>query len=134
MADPRPPAPVLLVVAAFSRHAELLGAARARLEAQYGPVALASAEYAFDQTRYYEASMGAGLRKRLWAFAELIAADRLAEIKLRTNALERELAAGYSGRGRSTSTPATSSWASSCWRRRRTRRTASTCRTASLPR
>jgi hypothetical protein len=94
MADPRPPVPVLLVVAAFSRHVTLLEQARTALEGLYGPVGRTSAVYAFDQTRYYEASMGADLRKQLWAFTDLITADRLAEIKHRTNAVERELAAG----------------------------------------
>jgi hypothetical protein len=93
MAEPRAAAPVLLVVAAFSRHETLLARARARLEATYGPVALASAVYAFDQTTYYEATMGSGLRKQLWAFRDLIPQDRLPEIKLASNALERELAA-----------------------------------------
>ena len=95
MAEPREPAPVLLVVAAFSRHVGLLADARRRLESAHGPVALASAEFTFDQTRYYEKTMGSGLLKQLWAFAELIAADRLPEIKRSTNALERELAAGH---------------------------------------
>ncbi len=95
MAQPRSPTPVLLVVAAFSRHDGLLDLARRRLEAEYGPVARESARFAFTQTRYYEKTMGPGLRKQLWAFAGLIAPDRLAEVKLRTNALEAELAAGY---------------------------------------
>ncbi|MFO0842223.1 MAG: DUF4416 family protein [Gemmataceae bacterium] len=95
MADPRPPVPVLLVVAAFSRHVTLLEQARRALEGLYGPVGRSSAVYSFDQTRYYEAAMGADLRKQLWAFTDLIAAERLAEIKHRTNALERELAEGY---------------------------------------
>jgi hypothetical protein len=92
MAEPRAPAPVLLVVAAFSRHEALLLRARARLEEIHGPVALASAVYAFDQTRYYEATMGSGLRKQLWAFRDLIEADRLPAVKLGCIALERELA------------------------------------------
>src|SRR3954468_3530701 len=92
MAEPRPTPVVLLVVAAFSRHQAALLWARQRLEEAYGPVALASPEYAFDQTRYYEASMGPGLGKQLWAFERLIAADRLPDVKLATNALERQLA------------------------------------------
>jgi hypothetical protein len=58
MSLPRTPPPALLLVAAFSRHADLLALARRRLEDDYGPVALASAEYAFDQTTYYEPTMG----------------------------------------------------------------------------
>src|SRR5271154_5443254 len=94
MAQPRSPAPVLLVVAAFSRHEDLLARARTRLEEAHGPVALASPIYDFVQTAYYEASMGAGLRKQLFAFRHLISIDRLPELKLAANALEQALAAG----------------------------------------
>src|SRR6516164_4725289 len=93
MAEPRPPTPVLLVVAAFSRHAGALDWARSRLGQVYGPAALASPAFVFDQTAYYEPTMGPGLRKQFLAFRDLLAADGLAEVKLRTNALERELAA-----------------------------------------
>jgi hypothetical protein len=82
----------LLVVAAFSRHDDALDWARQRLESSYGPVALVSEPFAFDQTRYYESSMGAGLRKVLWAFANLIEPATLPDVKIVTNALEQELA------------------------------------------
>lgn len=94
MAEPRPPLSGLMVVAAFSRHAAALAWARARLEDRYGPVGLTSDEYVFDQTRYYESSMGGELRKLLWAFDRLLPLDALADVKLASNALERELAAG----------------------------------------
>ena len=83
---------MLLIVAAFSRHAEALDRARQRLERELGPVGLAGAPFRFDQTAYYEPTMGADLAKQLLAFRDLIAPERLPEIKLRTNALERELA------------------------------------------
>jgi hypothetical protein len=92
MAKPQFPAPVLLVVAAFSRHDDLLARARQELAARHGPVALASALFPFVQTTYYEATMGAGLRKQLWAFRDLVAADVLPDVKLATNALEEALA------------------------------------------
>jgi hypothetical protein len=92
MARPRPVADVLLVVAAFSRHPAALDWARARLEEAHGPIALASAPYAFDMTRYYEASMGSDLRKALWAFRDLVDPARLPDLKLAANALEEELA------------------------------------------
>ena len=85
-------APVLLVVAAFSRHEEALRWGRERLEESYGPVALSSVPYLFNQTHYYEATMGADLRKQFFAFAELVSPDCLPAVKLRTNELERELA------------------------------------------
>jgi hypothetical protein len=92
MAEPRTPDPVLLVVAAFSRHPAALAWARQRLEAVFGPVALASPVYDFNQTAYYEPTMGPDLRKQFLAFHELVAADCLPEVKLATNALEQELA------------------------------------------
>jgi hypothetical protein len=95
MAKPTFSAPVLLVVAAFSRHDDLLARARQGLAARHGPVIHASAAFDFSQTTYYEPTMGAGLRKQLWAFRDLIAADELPAIKIATNALEETLAAGY---------------------------------------
>jgi hypothetical protein len=94
MAPPRLPEPVLLVVAAFSRHPEALAWGRERLEDAFGAVALASPLYAFHQTAYYEATMGTGLRKQLLAFHDLVPADALAGLKRRSNALEQELADG----------------------------------------
>src|SRR5262245_64026693 len=92
MAEPKRPPPVLLVVAAFSGHADALAWGRDWLEGEFGPVALASPAFVFDQTAYYAPSMGSPLTKVLWAFADLVGADRLAAIKERTNALEKELA------------------------------------------
>jgi hypothetical protein len=92
MADPRSPAPVLLVVAAFSRHAEALAWGRERLERACGPVALAGVPFDFHHTAYYEPTMGPGLRKCLLVFRDLVPADCLPAVKLHTNALETELA------------------------------------------
>ena len=93
MAQARPHVPVLLVTAIFSRHAEALAEARTRLEQLFGPVQLTGPPFVFDQTTYYEASMGPDLRKQFLAFRDLVAPDRLPDIKLRTNALEEEMAA-----------------------------------------
>jgi hypothetical protein len=92
MASPRTPFPVLLVIAAFSRHMEALTWAQDRLPEVFGPIAWVSLLFEFRQTRYYEATMGSGLRKHFLVFQDLICADRLAEIKLRTNEVEDELA------------------------------------------
>jgi hypothetical protein len=92
MVPPYIPDPVLLIVAAFSRQDEALRWGQRKLEDLYGPVGLTSAEYDFNQTKYYEASMGPGLRKRFLAFAELVSPDCLPQTKLRTIDLEEELA------------------------------------------
>ena len=94
MADARPPVPVLLIAAVFSRHADMLSLARTRLEETYGPVERLSPAFVFDQTDYYAATMGADLRKQFLAFRDLIAPERLPDVKRHTNALERELAQG----------------------------------------
>lgn len=84
--------PVMLVVAAFSRHPDALVWANQKLTDEYGPVVLASEPYVFDQTAYYEPSMGKRLVKHLWAFERLIAAERLPSIKRATIAMERACA------------------------------------------
>ncbi len=92
MADPRKPQPVLLIVAAFSRHPGALAWARARLQEAFGPVALVSPAYEFKQTAYYERTMGPALRKEFVVFRDCVPPDCLPEAKLATNALEAELA------------------------------------------
>jgi hypothetical protein len=93
MSETRPVAPVLLVVAAFSRHADALAWGRQKLEQAYGPIALCSDPFAFTHTSYYEATMGTNLLKQIFAFQRLVAPDALPDIKHFTNALEQELAA-----------------------------------------
>jgi len=92
MTDPNPVPPSLLVVAAFSRHADALTWGRERLEALYGPVSLASPPYPFHHTRYYEATMGTELRKQFLGFAKLVSSDCLPDVKRQCQALEKELA------------------------------------------
>jgi hypothetical protein len=91
MAEPRPHAPVLLIVAIFSRHDGALEWAQQQLVSLQGPVGLSSPVYDFNQTAYYERSMGPELRKQLLAFERLIEAHTLADVKVRTNHLEQEL-------------------------------------------
>ncbi|SRR5579871_4087853 len=93
MAEARPHVPVLLVTAVFSRYTDALAVVRARLEQSFGPVQLSSLPFVFNQTTYYEPSMGPDQRKQFFAFRDLVAPERLPDIKLRTNALEEEMAA-----------------------------------------
>jgi hypothetical protein len=90
MGEPTAPAPVMLVLAAFSRHRQALDWARRRAEEAWGPLLLASPEFAFTETDYYESSMGAGLTKQFFAFRRLTDADGLVAIKLETNRWEAE--------------------------------------------
>jgi hypothetical protein len=95
MAEPRPQPPVLLVVAAFSRHDTALLWGRERLEEIYGPVGFTGSPFQFNQTAYYTPTMGPDLRKQFFAFRDLVATDSLPDIKHRTNALESDLASRH---------------------------------------
>ena len=84
------PKPVLLLLGAFSRHDAALDWARKTAEAHWGPIALTSEVFLFDDTNYYEQTMGAGLKKMFLAFESLIDPALLIDIKLRTNDLEEQ--------------------------------------------
>ncbi len=82
------PKPVLLLLGAFSRHASALDWTRERAEVAWGPLALTSKVFSFDDTKYYEKTMGTNLKKRFFAFERLVDASLLPAIKLRTNEFE----------------------------------------------
>jgi hypothetical protein len=93
MGRPKPPSPVLLLMAAFSRYEEALAWGRQRAVEAWGPVAIESPRFEFDQTDYYQATMGPGLRKVFWAFERLVDPAALVDIKLQTNQWEDDYAA-----------------------------------------
>jgi hypothetical protein len=72
----------------------LLAAARASLEAEWGPVALATSPRPWTETDYYEAEMGKGLVRQFLVFERLVGVDRLAALKLRAVALEETFKPG----------------------------------------
>jgi hypothetical protein len=80
-------------MAAFSRYPAALDWGLERVMDSFGPVAQRSEVFEFRQTRYYENSMGPGLRKVFWTFQRLVDPGCLPELKLRANAWERQYAA-----------------------------------------
>jgi hypothetical protein len=62
------------------------------MEAAWGAVALRSEPFPFDQTHYYDATMGPDLRKVFLLFDAPLDPARLVEIKLQSNAWEEEYA------------------------------------------
>lgn len=78
----------------FSEDAHI-AAARRELEMSFGAAGMESACFDFTQTDYYEAEMGAGLRKIFIAFERLISPDEIAGIKLKTNEIEIKLAGEF---------------------------------------
>ena len=93
MGEPSPPAPVTLVCAILAADEPVLAEALAALGREFGPRAAESPVLPFAFTRYYEKEMGPRLLRKLVAFERPVDPGRLAAIKLRTNALEREVAA-----------------------------------------
>jgi hypothetical protein len=93
MGRPTSPEPVLLILAAFSRHEMALDWSRCRAAEQWGPIALESPPFEFTETEYYTPTMGQGLRKVFFAFERLFDPGELAARKLQTNQWEAEYAA-----------------------------------------
>ena len=92
MGQIKTPVPAKLFVAVMVSAAELFKAAEGRLTELYGPMDFSSPVFSFDDySRYYEPEMGASLLKRFVSFAQPIAQEAIAAIKLQTNALEMEL-------------------------------------------
>jgi hypothetical protein len=96
MAAPREPEPVKLFVGMLSAFPETFEAVAAPLAEAFGPVDLRSDVWPHEFTDYYEGEMGGPLKRAFVAFEQLIDPGTLAEVKLRTNEIERDLA----GRGR----------------------------------
>lgn len=88
----RPQDSVLLFLAVFSRYGEALEWSRARAERKWGPIALQSESFSFQETRFYEKSMGTDLKKMLLVFTQLIDPGSLPARKLQTNQWELEYA------------------------------------------
>jgi hypothetical protein len=93
MGEPRLPRPVKLVCAVLAGQQAWLDAARAALEAAFGPVDMASDVWPFDCTDYYASEMGTNLLRRIYSFEGLVDPGDLKVVKHTTNRLEREVAA-----------------------------------------
>lgn len=88
MSLPQPPKPAKLVIGLFTRKQELMADVAIDLMENFGAIDLVSPLLPFDFTTYYEKEMGPGLLRRIFVFKSLIQQDDLADIKLKTNAIE----------------------------------------------
>ncbi len=93
MGEIHSPAAVLPMTAVFTRHPQALAWVRERIARDWGEIILESAGFPFQQTRYYDASMGAGLTKYFFAMQPLVEPSVLVEMKHQSNAWEEEFAA-----------------------------------------
>lgn len=84
--------PVLLILAAFSRHESALSWASEKAASAWGPVVLTSPAFVFTETDYYTAAMGGDLKKQFFAFQQPVDPEQLVDFKLQTNQWEAEYA------------------------------------------
>ena len=89
MGEIKPHPEVLLLLAVCSRYDSGFQWARQTAEQRWGPIALESIEFSFDQTDYYLASMGPDLRKQFLVFDRLRDPAELVAIKHQTNDWEQ---------------------------------------------
>jgi Domain of unknown function (DUF4416) len=90
MAPITPHRPVLLILAAFSRHPEAIEWGKQTAEKAWGSVALESEPFDHRETNYYEETMGMDLKKTFFAFESLIDPARLVELKESANQWEAD--------------------------------------------
>jgi hypothetical protein len=91
MARPEAFAPVKLVCGVIAGDAALQDRVRELLVEAHGPTDLESPAFEFNLTDYYAKEMGPGLSRRFMSFVRLIEPERLAGLKIETNALEERV-------------------------------------------
>jgi len=90
MGQTKPPSPVKLIVGTLTAKSNLLESVYQRLSEQFGPIDFTSQFFPFDYTNYYEPEMGKELKRQFISFQRLIVPDKLASVKLFSNAVEDE--------------------------------------------
>lgn len=89
MSEPKPPDPGKLVIGVFLRDKGRFAAIFDVLIEQFGPVDILGNWFPFDFTAYYAPEMGEPLFRRMMSFSPMVDPDSLAQIKLKTNEIEK---------------------------------------------
>jgi len=92
------PKPVKLFIGMLSSETPLCDELKERLSEIFGPVDLESPLWQWSHTDYYAEEMGENLKRKFVFFQRLINPESIAEIKLRTNELERQYLRENKGR------------------------------------
>ena len=92
MGDIHQPASELLLIAVSSRYDSALDWSEQRSVSELGPLSLKSLAFDFNETDYYQATMGTELKKQFLVMKNLIAPGDLPRIKQTTNQWEAEYA------------------------------------------
>ena len=91
MTEAKPFHPVKLICGIIASRDEIFERAEEKLKSFYGPIDMSSTLIPFSFTDYYEREMGKNLKRKFLSFANLISPERLSEIKIHTNQMEKEL-------------------------------------------
>jgi hypothetical protein len=92
MWDLKPPKPVKLIIGILAANDDALSRAAGTLETEFGVIDLRSDVWPFTQTEYYKDQTGEHILRQFVSIDRLIDPGRLADIKHRTNELEKQLA------------------------------------------
>ena len=87
------PEPALLLLGAISRFDDALRWSRDKAVSTWGPCALESTLFQFDETTYYESTMGPELQKTFFTFEQIVGQQDLADWKRLTDEWEAEYTA-----------------------------------------
>ena len=91
MGEIRQQRPVLLITAVSSRYENAIeNWTRESAVRNWGGIVLESPLFDFDETSFYTKTMGADLKKKLFAFEHLVDPSSLSAIKLQSNEWEHE--------------------------------------------
>jgi hypothetical protein len=90
---PQQPKPAKLVAGLLFRDSDRQRQAWRKLSEHFGTIDLITEPAPFTYTNYYNREMGPGIMRQLGSFLDLVDPEKLPDIKLLTNALERELSA-----------------------------------------
>ncbi len=85
------PKPAKLIISMFTSDKCLFSLYKEELIKRFGEVDMESNNQSFNFTDYYEEEFGENLMQKLFSFSTLIRQDELAEIKIITNGLEKNI-------------------------------------------
>ncbi|MCM8765583.1 MAG: DUF4416 family protein [Candidatus Omnitrophica bacterium] len=89
-----PVKPVKLISGMIFNQITILDKIKLTLEKKFGEIDWESEIFPFDKTDYYAEEMGRNLKRKFLSFKRLIPPDKIAEIKIFTNGLEKRFSQG----------------------------------------
>ncbi len=89
MSIPKKPKDVLLILSVLASKWDLWEDVEKDLERNFGEILYISSKIPFEETSYYDSELGTPIFRCIVAFEQLISPERLSDIKLTTNEIEK---------------------------------------------